>query len=182
MKRQPQALALFMPCRKELNHHSFTGHVVYRLFSLYLFGFCLFSLFLPSICCLHSFLSLPHIHLKGVVHYVFTTSYFLCSSLPLFNAHSFLLAESVSHPSPTPLLSEMVWGQPAHVSSSPASACGLEIPPSHRFKLHVSWLEESECTYTQSPSCKMEHTLLYVYYSLHALHTNTKTHKRIAII
>lgn len=44
-------------------------------------------------------------------------------------------------------LSEIVWGQLAHVSSSPATACGLEIPPSQHFELHVSWLEKS--MYTQ---------------------------------
>lgn len=60
-------------------------------------------------------------------------------------------------------LSEIVWGQLAHVSSSPATACGLEIPPSQHFELHVSWLEKS--MYTQilrlSAAKRIIHTYIH---------------------
>lgn len=138
------------------------------------------SCFSPlPICCLLSFLSLAHHPLKDVFPYLFTASPPPFLSLPLFNTHLFLLAASVFHHCavlwlPPSSLSDMVWGQLAHVSLSPATACGLEIPPSHRFKLHVSWLEKRTCTCVRAQTRARTECLLQ-----NGVHTYTHTHMHI---
>lgn len=84
-------------------------------------------------------------------------------SYTLISPDSFRISPQCCPSSP---LSKMVWGQPAHVSSSPARACGLEIPSFHRFKLHVSWLKMSVSMHAEQTQCKdviFEHVIRCVH-------------------
>lgn len=155
-----------MPCFKELNlvvlkKTSPTG--LPQIFISVSFHFSLPHF--PSKRCLPLF-----VHILSV-----PATLFLC-----FNIHPFLVAVSVFHccaPPPHPP-SEMVWGQPAHVSPSPATACGLQnstIPP---FQI-ACFLARRERAHTHSlpPAKWSTHTSSHAYlFTYKHTHTQQKRH------